>query len=540
MSALQLSLWSDYASEVVSVAAAADRLGVSRASINNWINEGVLDAVKKGYVTEQSIEFFLRNSAGVDRLVSRANKQKKNSHNTSQVSQLVTNGIEVGKSGDVLAQEYENILSESYRNKEGIYYTPQHIVEDMLSVIDGDVGDKTFLEPCCGTGNFVVAAIKRGFKPENIYAYDTDTNALKIAEYRVKELCGKTCNFINGDFLETCRFEQNFDFIFTNPPWGKKIAKSQKARLSKLCEVGKSDDSCSLFVAKCLSVVSENGLLGFLVPESFFYVSSFADIRKVVLNHEIELIKDYGKFGKLLTSCHSLILSKTISDNENILCCAGKRTLVREKKSFIRNSNAIINFTVTEDESHVIEHLLRQPHITLRGNARWGLGIVTGNNKKLLHESCQTDDVPIYRGMEISKTGLKHNKYFINRDLTLCRQVAPIALYYAPEKIVYRFISDSLVCCLDTSGSLILNSANMLIVNGDFPLSNRQVADLLNSDLMTWLFRKLFNTRKVLRGDLELLPIFNGYFAGQIDFDELKLLQYLNIEKYNGTYRIKK
>ena len=64
-------------------------------------------------------------------------------------------------SGDDVSSKYESSLSDSYKNKEGIYYTPQYIVEDMLKDIV-DVEDKTFLDPCCGSGNFIIEAIKKG------------------------------------------------------------------------------------------------------------------------------------------------------------------------------------------------------------------------------------------------------------------------------------------------------------------------------------------------------------------------------------------
>jgi len=57
---------------------------------------------------------------------------------------------------------------------------------------------------------------------------------------------------------------------------------------------------------------------------------------------------------------------------------------------------------------------------------------------------------------------------------------------------------------------------------------------------MNWLFQSLFNTHKVLRGDLESLPIHDGYFKIHTAFDETTYLAYLNLEKTKyGTYQIK-
>ena len=81
-------------------------------------------------------------------------------------------------------------------------------------------------------------------------------------------------------------------------------------------------------------------------------------------------------------------------------------------------------------------------------------------------------------------------------------------LIQAQEKLVYRFISSRLVFFCDTRQRYFLNSANMLVLNDDFPLSANQLAETMNSQLTNWLFHQIFHTHKVLRGDLESLPIF--------------------------------
>ena len=87
----------------------------------------------------------------------------------------------------------------------------------------------------------------------------------------------------------------------------------------------------------------------------------------------------------------------------------------------------------------------------------------------------------------------------------------------------------------------MLNSANILVPHKDFPIATKMLAELLNSDFMNWVFAKLFNTHKILRSDLESLPIHSRLLANMPDFDEASYLEKLDIEKHeNGAYRIKK
>ena len=115
----------------------------------------------------------------------------------------------------------------------------------------------------------------------------------------------------------------------------------------------------------------------------------------------------------------------------------------------------------------------------------------------------------MYRGKDLLPGRLKAASLFINpKEFPLYQQMAPLELYQAPQKLIYRFISNKLVFVCDSQQRYILNSANMLVLDRDFPLTSKQLAEIMNSPLTNWLFRQWFHTHKVLRGDLELLPIF--------------------------------
>ena len=81
----------------------------------------------------------------------------------------------------------------------------------------------------------------------------------------------------------------------------------------------------------------------------------------------------------------------------------------------------------------------------------------------------------------------------------------------------------------------------MLVPHKDFPVATKMLAELLNSDFMNWVFAKLFNTHKILRSDLESLPIHSWLLTNMLNFDEARYLEKLDIERHkNGAYRIKK
>lgn len=70
---------------------------------------------------------------------------------------------------------------------------------------------------------------------------------------------------------------------------------------------------------------------------------------------------------------------------------------------------------------------------------------------------------------------------------------------------MYRFISRKLVFSIDETGSLFLNSANILIPNVP-SMSTKSVLAFLNSALYQYLYITLFDDCKILKGNLLRLP----------------------------------
>jgi len=521
----------------------AKLIGVSDATIHNWVKTGYLKTQMNGWISQESVNEFIEKFAGKEKLNARANKLQKDEHNHKLLCEQIEKELNSKTFNCNLPLEYENSLCESFRNKEGIYYTPNNIIVDMLKNIDID-NDKTFLDPCCGCGNFIIQAIEKGFSAENIYGFDTDINGVEITKKRIFEKTGFVSkNIFHGDFLEFAKnLTFKYDYIFTNPPWGKKLTKENKDKYSALYNTGKSVDTCSLFFFACLGLLNENGKLGFLLPEAFFNIAAFEDARIAALNFQIERLIDYGKpFKGLLTRAYVIILKNVKADKKIIIECeTEKHKIERTQQSFNQTPKHIFNFWADNETNKVIEHIYSLPHITLADNAKWGLGIVTGNNNKVCKTTCESGFVPVFRGQDITYNGLKEPCLFISKDLSRCQQVAPLELYKAKEKLIYRFISNNLVFYCDYRQNYILNSANMLILNKAFPISGQQLSDLLNSSFMNWIFTNIFYTHKVLRGDLELLPIHTDYFIENTLFNEEKYLNHINIEKHkNGTYYIR-
>lgn len=542
---MQINLFDEVETCGLTIEQAAKTFNVSTATIRNWIKTGYLIQSVKGVISQDSVEKFMSEVAGKEKLNARANKLLKDEHDHKEASDKVSVLIKKYK-GEKIGIEYESSLSDSYRNKEGVYYTPSWVVKDLFKNIK-ICPDFRFLDPCCGSGNFLIEAIRQGVAPENVYGFDIDENAVLITRQRIKDEFGFDTDIVKvGDFLHEAikmsRENNLFDLIFTNPPWGKKIEKSAKERYSTLYGCGNSLDTTSLFFGASLAILKPNGFLGFLIQEAFFNITTYEDIRKKVLSKKVLRFIDYGKaFKGLVTKAQAVVIQNKTSDSLDLIeCCVENNVFMRTLESFSENPKSLFNFWTNERETQVINQLYSIQHITLKDKANWALGIVTGNNDRFCINEPKEGYVPIYKGSDITKFGLKEPGTFIFNDFSNFQQVAPLEMYHSKVKLIYKFISSDLCFYCDTKQRYILNSANLLIPL-NIGITAEQLTMLLNSEIINWLFKKLFSTHKVLRGDLELLPIHHDYFSGNPDFTETDYLNYLQIIKTSdGVYVVKK
>ncbi len=273
----------------ITVRGVAERLDVSSATVRNWLKAGDIT------LTERSLRSMERKIERGDRLSSRANKL----HKLAESSQLPPQSWE----------EYEESLSESHRNHEGVYYTPLSIVREMMEAVLGgeNLEDKTFLDPCCGCGNFLAMALEMGFRAENIYGYDIDYRAVEFARERLAE----------GVNIECCDFLMDapsisFDYIFTNPPWGKRIDAVSRKALSERYGTPLRVDTSVIFQSAIFEHIRKDGVVGMLMPESYFNIGAFEWGRSQLLRSTILYISDFGKpFKGLMTRAQGVIFRAT-------------------------------------------------------------------------------------------------------------------------------------------------------------------------------------------------------------------------------------
>lgn len=418
---------------------------------------------------------------------------------------------------DQLGLLYQGLSSVGKKSRTGAFFTPADVIDESLTMFEET--PTSFLDPCCGTGRYLLRAAERfNLAPENLHGFDSDPVAIDIAclnlllffpdfDAEPSIHCLDSLNDLanSKDDCPTNDLLGVIDAIATNPPWG---GCKNHNRNRNLIELIKSGESFSLFLQKSLHLLKDGGRLSFLLPESVLKIRAHADIRRLLLDSTcITRIALLGKvFAGVSTPIIRLDLIKQPPPRDwqvHVLC--GDRSHKTPQDRFRRNANLAFNVTVTESDARLIERIYSLPHHILRGNAEWALGIVTGDNSRcVLNSPCEGSE-PILRGRDIFKFAPRPSRCHIVFDPSRFQQVAPERIYRAPEKLIYRFVSNRLIFAYDSEGRLTLNSANILIPQLPH-MSIKACLAFLNSSVFQYLFLKLFQTLKILRGDLEALP----------------------------------
>lgn len=142
----------------------------------------------------------------------------------------------------------------------------------------------------------------------------------------------------------------------------------------------------------------------------------------------------------------------------------------------------------------------------LANNAKFALGIVTGNNKEYITNEKKDGMEVILKGSDIFRYTMKETDNYIHFAPEKFQQVAPTEIYRAEEKLLYRFIAEVPVFTYDNQQTLSLNSCNILIpqIEG---MDIKYVLAILNSSVAAYFINKKYNSVKLLRSHIESLPI---------------------------------
>ncbi|MCM1225081.1 MAG: N-6 DNA methylase [Lachnospiraceae bacterium] len=418
---------------------------------------------------------------------------------------------------DILGLLYLSLKNLGNRKATGSYFTPNNIAKKLCQKIFSinDYHEKTILDPCCGTGNFILQ-LPPEIDYSNVYGNDIDPVSLKIArinfalKYLVSDKEILFRHITETDYLSFSN-EKKYDFIIGNPPWGYVFSDSVKEQLRKkyISANGSNIESYDVFIEQAIHNLKVNGVLSFVLPEAVLNVKAHSEIRKVILcSNSFQYIEFLGNvFDKV--QCPCIIFQMLHTDFP--LSTTGMTVHDGTKEFSIMTqrpmTDACFSFLISDEEYSILNKLEKADHmITLAGQADFALGIVTGNNKEYLSSKKHSNHEGILKGSDLCKFKYHEPTNYIIFKPESFQQIAPVRYYRAKEKLFYRFICNQLVFAYDDAQTLSLNSCNIVIPNVK-GLAMKYIMAVLNSRIAQFYFTKQFHSVKVLRSHIEQIPI---------------------------------
>ena len=422
------------------------------------------------------------------------------------------------KGEDSLGFVYISLQDIGQRKSSGAYYTPEKVVNELLDRLyenDANLKSRTICDPCCGTGNFLLSLGAKGIDYANLYGQDIDPISVYLSRINIALMAPEMSALdirsriiVGNTYFET--FTQKFDVIVGNPPWGSDFSEEDALRCRRLFKtaVGKSIESYDLFVEKALSMLGHRGVLAFVLPEAILSVAAHDTVRRLMI--DFCSFKFITYLGNVFSGvqCPSIILGITPDDEKTVVGCkvsAGNDAFVILKPRAFSDGRLSLN--VSDEENQCLNAISNIENVAyLKGNAKFALGIVTGNNKEYISSEKRDDNEIVLKGSDIQRYGMTPSENYIRFASESFQQAAPVEMYRAKEKLLYRFISEVPVFTYDNQQTLSLNSCNIVIPEID-GLEMKYILAILNSSIAAYFISKRFNSVKLLRSHIEQMPI---------------------------------
>lgn len=224
-------------------------------------------------------------------------------------------------SDDVRGIAFEQFLGKTFRGELGQFFTPRRIVEFMVGVLDPQDGE-LICDPCCGSGGFLINAFKH--VRDAILNDDKDGKEKRIKKLATKCVFGVDANprmartakmnmMMHGDghsgvhhhdgFLNVNGiFENRFNVILTNPPFGSKVSKRLLiAESDKFTDAAKIKEYTKEYgdrYKKAMAQIEDNIGKSLL---TLFAISRYTNLTETLfLDRCLDLLVPGGRMGVVL------------------------------------------------------------------------------------------------------------------------------------------------------------------------------------------------------------------------------------------------
>lgn len=199
----------------------------------------------------------------------------------------------------VLGDAFQALIGPRLRGDKGQFFTPRSLVRAMVTIV-APKPHESVLDPACGTAGFLMEAFSYQSEQSNgetpagrLVGVDKDHDLFRIASALLRIIAGSRAIIHNLNSLETftagdAMWDDEYDIVLTNPPFGSRIGLKDKAVLKRYDFghqwisnatrgdwkrtdiVSATQDPQILFLELCVRKLKPGGRMGIVLPEGVF------------------------------------------------------------------------------------------------------------------------------------------------------------------------------------------------------------------------------------------------------------------------------
>ena len=314
-----------------------------------------------------------------------------------------------------------------------------------------------------------------------------------------------------------------FDIVIGNPPYVN-IAnikeKTYRDELKRQFIITKNKcDLYAYFIEKSYSLLSQHGILSFIIPETWKATDSFSLLRKLIIdNHSISLIVNLkmGVFDAIVRPM-IIIMNNTKYSDYNFPVYDGlfdfKYNVNLEE---ITNTKDYRIDTESTSAEKMIFKKVEKAEKRLSDILCFSRGIKTSDDKRFIHKEALTEDhKKVYRGRNIKAYTLNwEDEYVWYRPDLMKEKVGclphSVEFFEVPEKLVTQRVNSSmqLLVTYDDNKNFFLDTTNVSnYKTWDKTYSMKFLCGMLNSRIVNFWYSRKYRMPTIGGYELESIPI---------------------------------
>jgi type I restriction enzyme M protein len=215
---------------------------------------------------------------------------------------------------EVLDAAFESLISRSAKGSKGQYFTPRHVIEACVRIVNPQPHELV-ADPACGSGGFLVHAMAhvreatpsadvRAYASNHIWGFDFDARAAQVAKALMLIAGDGHSNIFRLNSLANPRAQRHldpteevlptiedvvrtrikpfvgFDVILTNPPFAGEVREEALLSAYSVARSRRWMERDVLFLERCVQLLRPGGRMAIVLPHNKLGSSSWTYLRE--------------------------------------------------------------------------------------------------------------------------------------------------------------------------------------------------------------------------------------------------------------------